>query len=364
VTETAPPDLKLRHSQGETALYLGLGALERSRGDLARWVEGRKVFVITSPAVAELAGKALEGLLGEAASVETLLVEEGESAKTLATAEELWEAMLARDGRRDSRVVGLGGGSVGDLAGFVAGAFLRGVEFALVPTTLLAQVDASIGGKTAIDLPAGKNTVGLFWFPSLVISDVGLLSSLPAGELQSGMVEVIKIGAADDIELFETLEEDLQSLLGGEPEGLAEVIRRAVEAKLRVVASDPRESGRRRLLNFGHTLGHAIETELGYSGLRHGEAVAYGMQFACQLARTRQANSDWLERLESLLDRLALPDLPALSREGLIDSLARDKKSTQAGLFWVLPVGPGRVEITSEVSPDTVRATLDDFLSR
>jgi 3-dehydroquinate synthase len=364
VTETSSPDLRLRHAQGSTAVYLGLEALERSSGDLGDWVAGRKVFVITSPAVDALAGEALAALLGGAASVETLLVEEGEGAKTLATAERLWETMLDRDGRRDSRVIGLGGGSVGDLTGFVAGTFLRGVEFALVPTTLLAQVDASIGGKTAIDLPAGKNTVGLFWFPSLVISDVGLLASLPLGELQSGMVEVIKIGAAEDIELFERLEEDLESLLGGEPAGLAEVIRRAVEAKLRVVDSDPRESGGRRLLNFGHTLGHAIETELGYTGLRHGEAVAYGMQFACQLARARKANPVWIERLERLLDRLSLPDLPALSAEGLMASLARDKKSTQAGLFWVLPVGPGRVEITREVPVDSVRHVLDDFLSR
>ncbi len=357
------PDLRLEHSQGETLVLLGPAALERAQGRARAWAEGRTVFVINSPVVARLAGESVESLLGGVARLETLQVEEGEAAKTIATAGRLWEEMIAAGGRRDSRVIGLGGGSVGDLAGFVAGAFLRGVEFALVPTTLLAQVDASIGGKTAVDMPMSKNSVGLFWFPRLVISDVGLLSSLPRLELQSGLIEVIKIGAASDLGLFEMVEKEIDCLLEGDRESLATVIHRAVEAKIRVVADDPREDGERRLLNLGHTLAHAMETELGYEGLRHGEAVAYGLLFACRLAKLRGADRPWIDRLEILLGRLTLPALPPMSREALMRIMARDKKSTRTGITWVLPLAPGRVEIVHGVPAEAVAEELGHFLA-
>lgn len=356
-------DLRLDHSRGETRVFLGVSALARAHSWLESWVSSRHVFVVTTRVVAALALDKLSGSLSTAANVSSLLVDEGEEAKSLANAERLWGELLAAGGRRDSRLIGLGGGSVGDLVGFIAGTFLRGVEFSLVPTTLLAQVDASIGGKTAIDMPLAKNSVGMFWFPSAVVSDVALLETLSRAEVQSGVVEVIKIAAGRDIELFEELESGLEDLLGGDPELLSRIIRRSVADKIQVVMADPFEGDLRRVLNLGHTLGHAIETTLDYQQLRHGEAVAYGLMFAIRLARARGGAEDWLDRVDALLGRLELPSLPSLELDELLVSLTRDKKATRQGLCWVLPKAPGEVEIVNDVEPGELRAELGGFLS-
>lgn len=355
-------DLRLGHSRGETEVFLGAAALSRARSWMESWVSGRRVFVVTTPVVAALALDELARSLSAAASVDSLLVDEGEGAKSLANAERLWGEMLKAGGRRDSRIIGLGGGSVGDLVGFVAGTFLRGVEFSLVPTTLLAQVDASIGGKTAIDMPLAKNSVGIFWFPSAVVSDVALLETLAREEVQSGLVEVIKIAAARDIGLFEELESGLEGLLEGDLKLLGEIIPRAVAAKVRVVEADPFEDGLRRVLNLGHTLAHAIETTLGYQRLRHGEAVAYGLLFVIRLARARSGQTPWLARLGALLERLDLPSLPRLEVDDLLESMMRDKKATRRGLVWVLPKAPGEVEIVTDVPIEQLRLELGAFL--
>jgi len=212
--------------------------------------------------------------VGAAARWEVLEVADGEAAKTVESAAGLWNRMLAAEGKRDSRVVAFGGGSAGDLAGFAAGCFLRGLEFVQIPTTLLAQVDAAIGGKTGVDLPGGKNTVGLFHHPALVVCDTAILPTLPRGELRSGLVEVIKMAALLDLELLALVEEHLDLLLAGDAAALGPVVAGAAAAKIGVVECDPTEQGDRRLLNFGHTLGHALES---VRGLRHGEAVALGM---------------------------------------------------------------------------------------
>jgi 3-dehydroquinate synthase len=278
------------------------------------------------------------------------------------TAGRLWNAMLEAGGKRDSRVLAFGGGTIGDLAGFAAGCFLRGLEFVQIPTTLLAQVDAAIGGKTGVDLPGGKNTVGLFHHPAMTVCDTAVLPTLPRQELRSGLVEVIKMAALLDPELFARVEETLDALLAGDPAALGPVVASAAAAKIGVVERDPDERGDRRLLNFGHTLGHAIESSCAYAGLRHGEAVAYGILFALRLAERRGLDPDLARRLRELLARLDLPPLPPLDPADLVSHMARDKKAREGGLVWVLPVRWGEGTMTSGVPWEEVAAELAGLL--
>lgn len=360
-----PRELLLRHPAGETAVLAGVGALAAATPRLVSWLAGRTAFLVTTPRVLALHGALLDDLRRAAARWVVLEVEEGEAAKTVASAGALWQAMLAAGGKRDSRLLALGGGSVGDLAGFTAGCFLRGIAFVQLPTTLLAQVDAAIGGKTGVDLPGGKNTVGLFHHPDLVVAETAVLPTLPREELRSGLVEVIKMAALLDPGLLAAVEQDLDALLAGDPEALGPVVAAAAAAKIAVVERDPTEQGDRRLLNFGHTLGHAVETAGGYAGLRHGEAVAYGLLFALRLAAARGllSGGDGLApRLRSLLARLDLPPLPASDPEALLDLMARDKKAKEAGLTWVLPAGLGEGRMVDGIGRAEVALALRPFL--
>jgi len=297
-----------------------------------------------------------------AARTVVLQVPDGEAAKQIGVAERLWQEML-EVGKRDSRLLCLGGGSVGDLGGFVAGCFLRGIEFAQFPTTLLAQVDASIGGKTGVDLPAGKNTVGLFHHPTLVVADTRWLASLDPAELRAGLAEVIKMAFLLDPDLLRQVEDHLPALLAGEPQQLASVVAAAVAAKCSVVESDPSEGDRRRLLNFGHTLAHAIEAATDYRALRHGDAVSWGMLFALRLAERRGLPTAAAERLRALLLRLDLPPLPALRAAQLVELMARDKKATEDGLVWVLPARLGEGRMVGDIQAAEVLSELEDFLA-
>jgi len=363
--------LALRHPAGETPVLVGSGALAKGAGELATWLAGRTVFLLSTPRVLDLHGARLEPLWRAAGRWDVLAVEEGEAAKTPATAERLWSEMLAAGGKRDSRLLAFGGGSAGDLGGFVAGCFLRGIAYAQLPTTLLAQVDAALGGKTGVDLPGGKNTVGLFHHPDFVLADTAVLATLPRAELCSGLVEVVKMGALLDAGLFAAVEADLDRLLAGDPAALTPVVARAAAAKIGVVERDPAERDERRLLNYGHTLGHAIEAALGYAGLRHGEAVAYGILFALRLAERLDGAAvgapplpaETAARTRALLARLGLPPLPPLDPDVLLPLLARDKKAREDGLAWVLPAALGSGRIVEEVPPEEVRGALAPFLA-
>jgi 3-dehydroquinate synthase len=333
---------------------VGEGALDQARPELSAWLAGRTAFLVSTPRVLALHGHRLEPLKAAAARWVVLEVEEGEPAKTVASAGRLWDAMLAAGGKRDSRLLAFGGGSVGDLGGFAAGCFLRGIEFVQLPTTLLAQVDAAIGGKTGVDLPGGKNTVGLFHHPRLVVCDTAVLPTLPRGELRSGLVEVVKMAAL------------LDPPLPGDPEALEPVVAGAAAAKIGVVLRDPTEQGDRRLLNFGHTLGHALESAGGYSGLRHGEAVAYGLLFALRLAGRRGLAKDLAPRLTALLSRFELPPISPMSTvlpEELLTHMARDKKATERGLVWVLPAALGEGRMVDGIGREEVKAELEVFLA-
>ena len=355
--------LTLRHPAGMTPVVVGDGALVSFAQDIGGWIADRTVFVITTPRVWKLHGELLEPHLETAGSCSRFEVPEGEAAKSVATAERLWGKMLTGGGKRDSRVVAFGGGSVGDLAGFAAGCFLRGVSFLQIPTTLLAQVDAAIGGKTGINLPECKNSVGLFYHPWATVSETGFLKTLPVQELRAGLLEVVKLGVILDEGLFEQLEDGLDSLLEGDSEGLARVVARASKDKIDVVEKDPTENDLRRLLNFGHTLGHALEARLDYQALRHGEAVGYGMLFALRLSVKRGMNRDSIERVHRLISRFELPDLPQIDPSDLMELMSRDKKARESGLTWGLPHRIGSGQPNSEVAVDEVHRELEAFLA-
>ena len=371
-----PHRLTLAHPRGVSEILVGPGLLaagaEGALGGVADWCRGRVVFLVTSEAPARHCGAAARRLLetAGAARIETIEVPDGEAAKTVECAASVWREMLERGGKRDSRLVTLGGGAVGDLGGFAAGCFLRGIDYIQIPTTLLAQVDASVGGKTGVDLPGGKNTVGAFHHPRFVLADTLCLRTLPVGELRAGLFEVVKMAALLDLDLLTQVEESVERLLAACAESLTPVVVASIQAKLGVVEADLEEGDRRRLLNFGHTLGHAIESEFGYRGLRHGDAVAHGMRFALRLALRRGLDPEFAARLERMIDRLAPPGLGAVERQGgvrldvdrLIQAMGRDKKARESGLVWILPAAPGRGEIVADLDPALVRSELQSFL--
>lgn len=353
----------LRHPGGETAIAVGAGALDELAGELAEWLAGRTGFVVTTPRVWGLHGESLKPLLGSAVRWHRLELAEGEAAKTLSSVEGLWSRMALGDGKRDSRVIAFGGGSVGDAAGFAAGCFLRGVSYVQLPTTLLAQVDAAIGGKTAVNLAAAKNSVGLFHHPWAVVADTRFLSTLATDELRSGLLEVVKIGAILDATLFGRVEQELAELLRGEPARLGPVAAASARAKARLVEQDPEDSDRRRLLNFGHTLGHAIEARLDFGSLRHGEAVGYGMLFALRLACRRGLAPAAARRIRAVIVGCGLPPLPELEAEELLRLAQRDKKRRESGFAWVLPSEVGAGRAVTGIDPAELGRELAAFLT-
>lgn len=355
-------DLELRHPRGATAIRVGRGSLEAPGAAVERALDGRAAFVVSSEPVLRLHGDRLAELERRVATWHVLEVPVGESAKELDVAGRLWRELIRRGGRRDSVVVAFGGGTVGDLAGFVAAGFLRGVDYVQVPTTLLAQVDAAIGGKTAVNLPEAKNSVGLFHHPLAVLCDTNVLPTLDPAELRSGLFEVLKVGAIKAPALLETLDRRLEDLLGADAGALAPVVTAAIEAKVAIVEADPEERDQRRLLNFGHTLGHALESELGYRRLRHGEAVGYGMLFALELARRRGLDPAAADRIANLVRRIGLPELPALEPEGLLERMARDKKARRSGLAWVYPRAVGEGVVDEAIDVEEIAALLPGFL--
>jgi len=354
----------LRHGpDGVTDLLYGPGAIVALPGALGARFGGRRVHVLSSRPVLDLHGGRLATLREAAGAFEVTEVPDGEAAKTVAEAERLWRRLSSAGAKRDSLLVAFGGGSVSDLTGFVAGALLRGVDWVALPTTLLAQVDAAVGGKTGVDLLEAKNAVGLFHHPLAVAADPSLLGTLPAAERRSGLVEAIKVAAALDEPLFARIETQLEALLAGEPEAVAPVVAAAARLKARLVESDPAERGARQLLNLGHTLGHAIEAEVGYGAIAHGDAVGHGCRFALRLAAARGGDAAFRARFESLLDRCALPPLPPLAPAALVARMERDKKARESGSTWVLPLTAGGAELVPGVAAAEVEAELSAFLS-
>ncbi|MDI3279792.1 MAG: 3-dehydroquinate synthase, partial [Bacillota bacterium] len=334
-------------------IYIGEGLLPRL-GELVRvHCPARRCLVVADQTVASLYGHSALAALQEAgleASLATFPA--GEESKSLAVANRLYEVALDYGLARDEAIVALGGGVTGDLAGYVAATYLRGVSYLQVPTTLLAQVDSSVGGKVGVNHPRGKNLIGAFYQPNLVVCAVDLLASLPAREVRNGLAEVIKYGVIADPPLFALLEEELPALLALEKGLLAEVVARSCAIKARVVRRDEREEGERASLNFGHTLGHALEAVSGYTLLCHGEAVAAGMAGAAWLAwQMGLAAEELYRRLLSLLERAGLPtSVPGLDPREVEQRLRLDKKVRAGRVRFVLPRRLG--EVTVEAVPE------------
>jgi 3-dehydroquinate synthase len=344
-------------------IAIGAGLLEDGQA-LAAHVRGRHVLIVSDTHVAPLYAQRLAATLQAQlpqARVIVTCVPAGETAKTLEGFGELLRELADFGATRDACVFALGGGVVGDLAGFAAACWMRGIDVVQVPTTLLAMVDASVGGKTAVDLPQGKNLVGAFHPPRAVFADTATLRTLPARELRAGFAEVIKYGAIIDAPFLDWLDAHAEALLAADPAALTEAIARSCSHKAAIVMRDPREHGERALLNFGHTFAHAIETEQGYDGCNHGEAVAIGMVLAAQLSTAlgMAPQADGM-RLRALLSRFGLPvDLPAnLDAEGLLDRMRLDKKAQAGGLRFVLWERAGAAKVVADVPAAAVLQVL------
>ncbi len=338
-------------------IHIGAGILERAEL-YAPYLRGSVAIVtnaVVAPLYLERVRKALAG-----ARVCDVIVEDGEQAKGWTALDRIFDALLAARLGRDGLIVALGGGVIGDLAGFAAATYQRGVPFVQVPTTLLAQVDSSVGGKTAINHARGKNMIGAFHQPRAVIADIATLDTLPDRELRAGLAEVIKHGAALDAALLDWLERNIDRLLARDRAALAHAVRRSCELKAAIVAEDERETGVRAVLNFGHTFGHAIETAAGFGSWLHGEAVAAGMVMAAGLsARAGLLPAADAARLEALIKRAGLPTrAPRLARERWRELMAVDKKAAGARVRFVLLHGLGRAKLEGSVDERLVDETI------
>jgi len=323
---------------------------------------GKNVALITDSRVSNLHGNRVMAVLREHGYRPFLIsVPEGEDYKSLATATGIYDELIARKMDRRSPILALGGGVIGDLAGFVAGTFLRGVPFLQIPTTLLAQVDSSIGGKMAVDHPRGKNLIGCFYQPRLVFVELDFLSTLPLREFIAGLAEVVKYGLIADRSFFEYLEQHRFLIQNRNPAVIGQVVTRCCEIKADFVEKDEKEEiGVRTILNYGHTLGHALETVAAYRGYSHGEAVALGMVFASQLSvRLGLMKEEEQKRLVSLLKDFGLPvQLPKVEVDSLLKTIEYDKKVISGEIQFVLTKGIGHAIISREVSLDIIRELL------
>lgn len=346
-------------------IHIGAGGLHQP----AIWrpaIRGRHVLVLSNTVVAPLyLEPVLAGLNGLSHS--SLILEDGEKHKSFENVSRVLGALADLGASRDATLITLGGGVIGDLGGFAAACWMRGIDFVQMPTTLLAMVDSSVGGKTGVNLPAGKNLVGAFHQPRAVIIDTATLASLPNREFLAGLAEVIKYGAIGDATFLDWLEQHTEALLKRDAEALDEAIAFSCRYKALVVARDERELGERALLNFGHTFGHAIEAEAGYGQVLHGEAVAIGMLLAARLsASLGLAPMADAEHLQALLNRFDLPIRlpPGLDAQRLLERMILDKKSLSGKLRLILWRGIGKAEIASGIEDSAILNLLKDAVAQ
>jgi 3-dehydroquinate synthase len=358
VTASAP--LELRIDLGERSYPILIGpALLDDAGLVARHVPARDVLVVTNETVGPLYLARLEaGLAGK--RVRAVALPDGEQHKTLAVLGRVFDALVEARLNRDACVVALGGGVVGDMAGFAAACYQRGVDFVQVPTTLLAQVDSAVGGKTGVNHPGGKNLIGAFHQPRAVLADLGTLRTLPPRELRAGLAEVIKYGLVADAEFLAWIEAHVERLLALDMDALACAVQRSCAIKARIVASDEREQGVRALLNLGHTFGHAIENASGYGEWLHGEAVAMGMLQAADMSqRLGHLSAADVTRVRELLRRAGLPlAAPPIGAARALELMGMDKKVLAGRIRLVLLRQLGDGIVTGEYPADVLQQTL------
>ena len=341
-------------------IHIGSGLLDRA-GELVAGVVGRRAVIVTNATVAAYHLASLRGGLGKRdIATEVVMVPDGEAHKSWPALQDIITRLLELRVDRGTTVVALGGGVVGDLAGFAAAIALRGLPFVQIPTTLLAQVDSSVGGKTGINHPLGKNMIGAFWQPRAVLIDVECLRTLPARELKAGLAEVIKYGAIRDADFFRWLEDNAARLVAADPPTLERAIDESCRIKAQIVGADEREAGERALLNFGHTFGHAIEAAEGFGAWLHGEAVAAGMVLGARLSERvcglTAADRDRIARLIAASDLPTSP--PKIGPQRWLQLMSHDKKVTDGTMRFVLLEELGRAAIRSDVSTEDLAAAL------
>lgn len=344
--------IELRVELGDRSygIFVGAGISASVPGGAGEFFTGRRVLLVSDANVAALHGEKVMAMVVELGGNPSLAtVRPGEENKNLATMSSLYEAAVAAGLDRGSVVVGFGGGVPGDMAGFLAATYMRGVDFVQLPTSLLAMVDSSVGGKTGVDLPSGKNLVGAFWQPRAVIIDTDFLKTLPLRELRCGLAEIVKHAVIRDAEMFAELEANIERLLEPDLDFHTRVVARNCGIKAAVVAADEREGGLRAILNYGHSFGHAIEAIGGYGEFGHGEAVAIGMCMAADLAvELGLCEPDLVERQEALLLALGLPTgLPQGDPFKVLAAMNRDKKNRGGKRRLILPAAIGEVEIST-----------------
>lgn len=336
-------------------ITLGDGVLDRLPRLLDEAGTPAKRFIVSSPLIWRLHGNRLAAHFGE-----PILVPDGERFKHLQTVARIYEALLRANADRASTVVTFGGGVIGDMAGFAAATYLRGVALVHVPTTLLAQVDAAIGGKVGVNHAVGKNLIGAFHQPHAVLIDPGVLTTLPRREFRAGLYEVVKYGMTSSPTLFDRIVRDRTAIFAKDPSVLIAIIGESCRIKASVVAADEREAGPRRILNFGHTAGHALEAVTKYRRFRHGEAVAYGMLVACELAVERGALAEHDRRaLADLIASLGpLPPIADVSAAQMLEAVQHDKKVIAGRLHFVLPTAIGATTIVDDVNEKELKKAL------
>lgn len=344
-------------------IHVAPGLLDR-QGVLQPYLAGTQVMIVTNETVAPLYLERLKHSLGEGLEVREVVLPDGEQTKTLASVERIWDALLAAGFNRRCTLIALGGGVVGDMTGYAAACYQRGVAFIQVPTTLLSQVDSSVGGKTGVNHPRGKNMIGAFWQPRAVVIDTATLRTLPARELSAGLAEVIKYGLIRDLDFLAWLEASLPALRALDDTRLGEAILRSCAIKAAIVAEDETEQDVRALLNLGHTFGHAIEAHQGYGQWLHGEAVGTGMLMAAALSRRLGwlADAD-LERVASVLEMAGLPTAaPAnMQAEAFIERMRLDKKNLDSRIRLVLLRALGEACVHDETPPALLETFLRDY---
>lgn len=327
---------------------------------IKKYIQGRQVCIVTNSVVAPLYIETLKKSLNDY-QVDQVILPDGEQYKTLDVWATIFDTLLSARHNRSTTVIALGGGVVGDMAGFAAASYQRGVDFIQIPTTLLSMVDSSVGGKTGVNHPMGKNMIGAFYQPRLVLADISLLKTLPARELSAGIAEIIKYGLISDYDFFVWLENNIDQLMQGNVDALTYAVKRSCENKAYVVGKDERENDLRAILNLGHTFGHAIETAQGYGNWLHGEAVAAGMVMAADLSCRRGAISEHdLQRVIQLLVRANLPvKAPAnMTDEEFLSLMGVDKKVMDGRLRLVLLEAMGKAEITSDIDKQQLHQTF------
>lgn len=339
-------------------IWIGEGASERLGALLDAHQIGERRFVVSNPTIWRLHGERITGALGR---VEPILVPDGERFKNLQTVSRIYEALIRAGADRGSVIIAVGGGVLGDTAGFAAATFLRGITLVHVPTTLLAQVDSAVGGKVGVNHTLGKNLIGAFHQPAAVVIDPLLLGTLPRREFRSGLYEVVKYGVIASADLFDRVLRGTASIFARDPAVLMPAIVESCRIKADVVSKDERESGLRRILNYGHTVGHALEAVTKYRRFRHGEAIAYGMIAAADLAMARGALSEVdRQAIGKLIAQLGpLPPILDLSIPDVLDVIRRDKKVVDGKLHFVIPIQIGATMTIDDVTEDELRSVLE-----